>query len=104
MKIITEEMRYRKRLCEYAIKNGVTKAARRYHTNRKFVYRQLEKYDGTVRSLALKSRKPHNHPNTHTEEEINLIKKVKSRYGNDGLAEVYVQLKNVDIKAAMDPW
>lgn len=93
MKIITEEMRYRKILCEYAIKNGVTKAARRYHTNRKFVYRQLEKYDGTVRSLALKSRKPHNHPNTHTEEEINLIKKVKSRYGNDGLAEVYVQLK-----------
>lgn len=93
MKIITEEMRYRKRLCEYAIKNGVTKAARKYHTNRKFVYRQLEKYDGTVRSLALKSRKPHKHPNTHTEEEISLIKKVKSRYGNDGLAEVYVQLK-----------
>lgn len=93
MKIITEEMRYRKRLCEYAIKNGVTKAARRYHTNRKFVYRQLEKYDGTVRSLALRSRKPHNHPNAHTEEELNLIKKVKSRYGNDGLAEVYVQLK-----------
>lgn len=93
MKIITEEMRYRKRLCEYAIKNGVTKAARKYHTNRKFVYRQLEKYDGTVRSLALKSRKPHNHPNAHTEEELNLIKKVKSRYGNDGLAEVYVQLK-----------
>lgn len=93
MKIITEEMRYRKRLCEYAIKNGVTNAARRYHTNRKFVYRQLEKYDGTVRSLALKSRKPHNHPNAHTEEELILIKKVKSRYGNDGLAEVYVQLK-----------
>lgn len=93
MKIITEEMRYRKRLCEYAIKNGVTNAARKYHTNRKFVYRQLEKYDGTVRSLALKSRKPHNHPNSHTEEEINLIKKVKPRYGNDGLAEVYVQLK-----------
>ena len=93
MKIITEEMKYRKRLCEYAIKNGVTKAARKYHTNRKFVYRQLEKYDGTVRSLVLKSRKPHNHPNAHTEEELSLIKKVKSRYGNDGLAEVYVQLK-----------
>ncbi len=93
MKIITEEMRYRKRLCEYAKKNGVTNAARKYHTNRKFVYRQLEKYDGTVRSLELKSRKPHNHPNAHTEEELSLIKKVKSRYGNDGLAEVYVQLK-----------
>lgn len=93
MKIITEEMRYRKRLCEYAIKKGVTKAARKYHTNRKFVYRQLEKYDGTVRSLSLKSRRPHNHPNAHTKEELSLIKKVKSRYGNDGLAEVYVQLK-----------
>ncbi len=93
MKIITEEMKYRKRMCEYAIKNGVTKAARKYHTNRKFVYRQLEKYDGTLRSLALKSRKPHYHPNAHTKEELELIKKVKSRYGIDGLAEVYVQLK-----------
>ena len=93
MKIITEEMRFRKRLCEYALKHGVTKAARKYHTNRKFVYRQLEKYDGTVRSLALKSRKPHSHPNSHTEEELNLIKKVYSRYGCDGLAEVYVQLR-----------
>lgn len=92
MKIITEEMRYRKGLCEYAIKNGVTNAARRYHTNRKFVYRQLEKYDGTVRSIALKFKKPHNHPNAHT-EKVSLIKKVKSRYGNYGLAEVYVQLK-----------
>ena len=36
MKSITEEMRFRQRLCEYALKHGVTKAARRYHT-----YRQL---------------------------------------------------------------
>ena len=75
MKIITEEMRFRKRLCEFALKNGVSKAARRYHTNRQFIYRQLEKYDGTLRSLALKSRKPHSHPNAHTTEELELIKK-----------------------------
>ena len=92
MKIITEEMKFRKRLCEYALKHGVTNAARRYHTNSKFVYRQLEIYDGTVRSLALKSRKPHSHPNAHTKEELELIKKVYTRYGCDGLAEVYVQL------------
>ena len=30
MKIITEEMRFRQRLCEYALKYGVTKAARNY--------------------------------------------------------------------------
>ena len=93
MKIITEEMRFRKRLCEFALKNGVTNAAKKYHTNRQFIYRQLEKYDGTVRSLALKSRKPHSHPNAHTTEELVLIKKTKSRYGIDGLAEVYVQLR-----------
>lgn len=92
MKIITEEMRFRKRLCEFALKYGVTKAARRFHTNRKFVYRQLKKYDGTVRSLALKSRRPHSHPNSHTKEELELIKIVYSRYKCDGLAEVYVQL------------
>ena len=91
---ITEEMRYRQRLCEYAKKNGVTKAARKYQTNRQFVYRQLARYDGTVKSLALKSRKPHNHPNAHTEEELHLIKKMLKRNGNYGLAEVYVRCKN----------
>ena len=54
-KIITEEMRYRQKVCEYALKHGVTKAARRYHTYRQFVYRQLERYDGTAGSLALRS-------------------------------------------------
>ena len=87
MKIITEEMKYRKRMCEYAIKHGVTKAAKRYHTNRMFIYRQLKKYDGTARSLALKSRRP------HTKEELKLLKHENKYYKNDGLAEVYVQAK-----------
>lgn len=93
MKIITEEMKYRKQMCEYAKKYGVTKAARRYHTYRKFVYRQLEKYDGTIKSLALNSRRPHSHPNAHKEEELRLIRHIKKYYGGDGLAEMYVQAK-----------
>ena len=40
MNSITEEIRFRQRLCEYAMKHGVTRAARRHHTNRQFVYRQ----------------------------------------------------------------
>ena len=84
MKSITEEMRYRRRLCEYAIKYGVTKAARRHHTNRKFVYRQLKKYGGSVRSLAMRSRKPHRSPNAHTEEELSLIKRILKRNGSYG--------------------
>ena len=94
MKSITEEMRFRQKLCEYAIKYGVTKAARRYHTNRQFVYRQLEKYDGDVRSLALRSRKPHHSPNAHTEDELDLIKRMLKRNGVYGLAEVYVRCQS----------
>ena len=90
---ITEEMRYRQRLCEYAQKHGVTKAARRYHTNRQFVYRQLKKYDGDIRSLALHSRRPHKSPNVHTEEELSLIRRMLKRNGRYGLAEVYVRCK-----------
>lgn len=93
MKIITEEMKYRKRLCEYAINYGVTRAARRYHTNRMFVYRQLAKYDGTVKSLAFESRRPHSHPREHKEEELKILKHVNHYYKNDGLAEIYVQAK-----------
>lgn len=93
MNSITEEMKYRQRLCEYALKNGVTKAARRYHTNRQFVYRQLKKYDGTVRSLALKSRKPHHSPNAHNEEELSLIQQMLQRNGAYGLAEVYIRCR-----------
>ena len=76
MSIITEEMRYRQKLCEFAKKYGVTKAAKRYHTNRQFVYRQLKKYDGTVRSLALGSRRPLRSPNAHTKSELKLIRKL----------------------------
>ena len=93
MKSITEEMRFRQRLCEYALKYGVKRAATRYHTNRQFVYRQLKKYDGDVRSLALKSRKPHKSPNAHNEEELGLIRRMLKRNGIYGLAEVYVRCK-----------
>lgn len=91
MKIITEEMRFRQRLCEYALKYGVTKAARKYQTNRQFVYRQLKKYDGNVRSLAFRSRKPKHSPNAHTEEEFALIRRMLKRNRIYGLAEVYVR-------------
>lgn len=42
MKSIIEKMRFRQRLCEYAIRYGVTCVAKRYHPNRQFMYWQLE--------------------------------------------------------------
>lgn len=93
--IITEETLFRQRLCEYAKKKGVIKAARKYQTNRMFVYRQLKKYDGTVQSLAFKSRRPKTSPNKHSEEELALISLIYAIYGLYGNAEVYVILKDL---------
>ena len=89
-------------MCEYALEHGVTAAARKYHTYRQFVYRQLEKYDGTVRSLALRSRKPDKSPNAHTEEELELIKRMLKRNGVYGLAEVYVRCKAKGYKRSFE--
>lgn len=44
-----------------------------------------KKYDGTVRSLANKSR----HPNEHTLKEIELISKKYQYHKHEGLAQVY---------------
>ena len=91
--IITEEMRFRQRVVEYAIKhNNNAKAARRYHTSRQQVWRWRKRYDGTVQSLANKSRKPHSHPNQHTQEELDLIKHKYRYHGHEGLAQVYRKL------------
>lgn len=98
MSIITEEMRFRQRVCEYAKKYGVTRAARHYHTNRQFVYRQLKKWNGDIRSLALRSRRPKTHPNAHTEQEVTLIMLEYKKASNYGLAEVYAQCKKKGYK------
>ena len=67
-------------------------AARRYHTSRQQVQRWRKKYDGTTGSLSNKSTRPHSHPNQHTREEIELIKRMHRRYSFEGLAQVYRSL------------
>ena len=44
-----------------------------------FVYRLKRRYDGTAESLALKSRRPHAHPNQHTAEETELSAAMRRR-------------------------
>ena len=87
---ITEEMRFRQRVVEYAIKNNNNAmAARRYDTSRQQVQRWRKKYDGTVQSLANKSRRPHSHPNQHTKEELALLQKKYRYHKHEGLGQVY---------------
>ena len=85
-------MRFKQVVIEYSFTHGVTKAAIRYKTTRQNIYRWRKKYDGTVRSLADRSHRPHSHPNQPTEEEITLIKNMRRRNPNAGLVVFWVKL------------
>ena len=73
MDSITQDMKFRLSLIKYAEKYGVTRAAIKYKTNRQYIYRWKRRFDGSIESLRNKSRRPHHHPNQHTEQEIKLI-------------------------------
>lgn len=101
--IITEEMRFRQRVVKYAIKhNNNAKAARRYHTSRQQVWRWRKKYDGNVKSLANRSRRPRSHPNQHTKEELDLIKHKHRYHRHEGYAQVYRKLLDAGYKRSYD--
>ena len=91
MDSITQDMRFRLSLIKYAEKHGVTKAALKYKTNRQYIYRWKNQYDGSWDSLRNRSRRPHSHPNQHTPEEIKLILDMRRRNPNAGLVVFYVK-------------
>ena len=90
---ITQDMRFRLSLINYSAKHGVTKAARKYKVNRQYIYRWRKRYDGTIESLRDRSRRPHSHPNQHTEEEIELIKRMRKKNKHTGLIVFWVKLR-----------
>ena len=92
MNTITQTMRFRQAIIEYSFKNGVTKAAIRYKTNRQYIYRWRKRYDGTLQSLADKSHRPNHHPNEHMPEELKLISDMRRRNPNAGLVVFWVKL------------
>jgi transposase len=93
MNKITQDMRYRQALIKYSKDYGVTAAARRYKTNRQYIYRWLRRYDGTIESLRDRSRRPHSHPNQHTSEELKLILDMRRRNQHTGLVVFWVKLR-----------
>ena len=51
MASITQDMRFRLSLINYANKYGVTKAAVKYKTNRQYIYCWKRRFDGSIESL-----------------------------------------------------
>ena len=70
-----------------------TASQRQYRTYRQFIYRLRNRYDGTPESLVPKSRRPHNHPNEHSDREIALIRHMRKRRPNTGLICFWVRLR-----------
>ena len=66
-----------------------------------FVYRLKRRYDGTAESLALKSRRPHAHPNQHTAEELELIRNMRRRNPHDGLVVFLCKLRRKGYKRSV---
>lgn len=93
MPSITQDMRFRLSLVRYAKAYGVTHAAIRYRKNRQYVYRWLNRYDGSIESLREMSRRPHSHKNQHTPSELKLIFDMRRRNPHAGLVVFWVKLR-----------
>ena len=86
-------MAYRQSLMKYAEKYGVSRAIRKYNKRRSYIYFWKKRWDGTPESLACQSRRPHRHPNQHTEAELKLIRDLRRRNPDLGVVELWHQLR-----------
>ena len=92
-KSITQDMAYRQSLMKYAEKYGVSRASRKYNKSRSYIYFWKARWNGSVTSLACQSRRPHGHPNQHTDAELKLIRDIRRRNPNLGMVELWHRLR-----------
>jgi len=102
MNSITQDIQYKQSVIKYSLRHGVTKGAIKFKMHRKTIYRWMERYDGTIESLKNKSRRPHRHPNQHTEEEIKMIRDYKNKNKETGLVVLWVKLRKKGYKRRVE--
>ena len=78
---------------KYAEKYGVSRASRKYNKSRSYIYFWKKRWDGTPESLACQSRRPHSHPNQHTEAELKLIRDMRRRNPHLGMVDLCHRLR-----------
>ena len=93
MDSITQDMKYRYSLMKYAERYGVSRASRKYNKTRSYIYFWKARFDGSIESLACQSRRPHSHPNQHTESELKLICDMYHRNPKLGIVELWSRLR-----------
>ncbi len=90
---IIQKLKYKESVVKFSYKYGVTKAAIKFCECRRTIYRWRKRYDGSLKSLEDKSRKPHYHPNQHTKAELKMIKQYKANNKETGLVVLWVKLR-----------
>ena len=92
-KRIAQDMAYRQSLMKYAENYGVSRASRKYNKSRSYICFWKTRWDGTAVSLACRSRRPHSHPNQHTQAELKLIRDMRRRNPELGMVELWHRLR-----------
>ena len=92
MNTLTQKLCFRQSVVLYSQRNSVFSAIRKFGVSRATIYRWRKMYDGTLSSLAERSRRPHSHPNQHTPEELKLISDMRRRNPEAGLVVFWVKL------------
>ncbi len=80
---IAQDSQYRQRMMAYSEHHGVEETANRYHVCRKTVWKWSKRWDGTAKSLEEKSRRPKSNPRKQKPWEIELVKRMRKKYGKD---------------------
>lgn len=91
-----QKINYREAVLKYAEKHSVRKAAAKYEVSPRTIYRWRRKwYAGNKdpKVLVNDSRRPHSHPNAHTEVETTLIKNLLRRNPRIGLQDLWLKAK-----------
>lgn len=93
MNTLTQIARFRQSVVTYSYNFSIKKAILHFNVSRASIYRWRKKYDGSVYSLNNLSRRPHSHPNQHTDDEIKLISDMRRRNPNAVLVVFRVKLR-----------
>lgn len=79
----------------YRSSKDVSYTCRKYHISKSSLMRWNKKYDGTKESLENKSHRPkRQHPNAHTDQELEWIKNYHRRNPNISICELYGKLRS----------
>ena len=72
-----------------AEKPGVERAGRKDNKQHSYIYFRRSRYDGSLELLHPQSRRPHGHPNAHTEAKLKLIRDRSRRNPNSEPPELW---------------